>query len=239
MSTYPADPQATEGLRKCMYILERMHFIRPAAWRANQLLQGSRAVPHDFNTITLKAATPERHKRHAASMDDGMDGQDASLSPEVTAYRAPAGDFEEGAGGSGAGQGAAGFALPLELAGTDPQAFYPPYSRWGADGCLPPSLAGGLSTSVLPPRYSTGLVDERVQRSQDRPSRYPQYWSDYSAMGQMDATYGMPVMGDMVASQAAAQQPDPPMYVQDQYPLYSEYARLMLCIARTLPPFYR
>ena len=84
--------------------------------------------------------------------------------------------------------------------------------------------AGGPAALVsqLEKASIANLVDERVQRTQDRPSRYPQYWSDYSAMSQMDTTYGMPVMGDMVAAPPSAQQPDQPMYVQDQYSLYSE-----------------
>lgn len=192
-----------------MYILERMHYVWPAAWRANQLLSGSKMAPQ--STITLKATTPERHKRVAESLNEDSNAQNASGSVGSDVFRQPQG-FTEG----NSAQSHAGFPLQLDIQPTDSPAFYQPYSRWNAD-----NLSGTLSTSVLPQQYSTGLVDERVQRNQDRPSRYPQYWSDYSAMGQMDAAYGMPVMSDMVSQQPA--QADQQMYVpQDQYSLYSE-----------------
>lgn len=89
------------------------------------------------------------------------------------------------------------------------------------------NFAGGsLSTSVLPQQFSTGFVDERSHRGQDRaPQRFPQYWNDYSALGQMDAAY--PVSpADMVPPN-----PGPPhprgtqqgvVYPQDQFLVFSK-----------------
>ncbi|KAI9068641.1 hypothetical protein FKP32DRAFT_1683251 [Trametes sanguinea] len=97
------------------------------------------------------------------------------------------------------------------------------YDRWPTDSSALSSFSGSLSTSVLPQQYSTGLVDERMGgamgRGSERPSaRYPQYWNDYSALSQMETTYGVPVMGEMVAQHGGAQQGDgQSMYVQDQY----------------------
>ena len=193
-----------------MHILDRMRYVWPAAWRAKELLQGIKVIPQQTSS-TLKIDSPERHKRQAETLDEDETSQNA-MNTEV--YRQPQ-TYPEG----NSGQAQQAFPLQLEIPASDSQGFYPSYSRWNADNSLP-SLAGSLSTSVLPQQYSTGLVDERVQRSQDRSGRYPQYWSDYSAMGQMDTTYGMPVMGDMVTQQTS--QTDQQMYVQDPYSLYSE-----------------
>ena len=198
-----------------MNILERMHFIWPAAWRANQLLQGAKVLPQNHSAAILKVATPERHKRVAETLDEDSNGQ-ASMGSEV--YRQPQA-YSQGS----SSQSQTAFPLQLDLQSTEAPTFYQSYpTRWSSDNALP-TLTSGLSTSVLPqPQYSTGLVDERVQRNPDRPSRYPQYWSDYSAMGQMDTAYDMPVIGEMVAQQPA--QTDQQMYAQDQYSLYSEHA---------------
>ena len=58
-------------------------------------------------------------------------------------------------------------------------------------------LPVGLSTSVLPQQYSTGLVDDRVIMNSHRSpahvdegqGRYTQYWSDYS-MGHQSSMLG-------------------------------------------------
>ena len=57
VTTYPADPQASDGLRKCINMLERMHYIWPSAWRANELLQGSKAA--SLSPTMPPAPTPE------------------------------------------------------------------------------------------------------------------------------------------------------------------------------------
>jgi hypothetical protein len=192
-----------------MHMLDRMRYVWPAAWRANELLHGVKVLPQQQQSTLMKISTPERHKRVVDSLDDNVEG---TISTDV--YRASQ-SYAEGS----SAQAQSSFPLQLDIPPSEPQGFYPSYSRWNADNSLP-ALAGSLSTSVLPQQYSTGLVDERVQRTQDRSSRYPQYWSDYSAMGQMDTAYGMAVMGDMVTQPSS--QTDPQMYVQDQYSLYSE-----------------
>lgn len=197
-----------------MHILERMHFIWPAAWRANQLLQGAKMLPQNQSTVTLKVMTPERNKRVAEALDEDTNGQGPSMNGEV--YR----HSQTYSQSSGPSQTA--FPLQLDLQSAESPAFYQAYPpRWSADSNPLPTLTSGLSTSVLPHQYSTGLVDERVQRNPDRPSRYPQFWNDYSSIGQMDTTYDIPVIGDMVTPQPS--QTDQQMYAQDQYSLYSEH----------------
>lgn len=213
LTTYANDPQASEGLRKCMHILERMHFVWPAAWRANELLQGVKVQPSQI--VPPKIATPERTKRLAESMDEDQAAQNGTVNGD--AFRQAQGFGENGAGAS-----QSAFPLQLDIPAADSQSFYQSYPRWNAENPLP-TLTSSLSTSVLPQQYSTGLVDDRVQRSQDRAGRYPQYWSDYSAMGQMDTSYSMPVMGDMVSPQSA--QADQQMYVPDQYSLYNNLSQ--------------
>lgn len=187
-----------------------MHYIWPAAWRANELLQGVKVQPPQ--NVSSKVSTPERTKRLAESMDEDQATQNAPLNGDT--YRQTQGFADNRSSSS-----QSTFPLQLDIPSTDSQSFYQSYPRWSAENPLP-TLTSSLSTSVLPQQYSTGLVDDRVQRSQDRPSRYPQYWSDYSAMGQMDSSYSMPVMGDIASQQPT--QADQQMYVPDQYSLYSE-----------------
>ncbi|KAI0634003.1 fungal-specific transcription factor domain-containing protein [Trametes polyzona] len=122
-----------------------------------------------------------------------------------------------------------GYSLQMDMEQSGPSSYLPPasYDRWAADTSSLSNFSGSLSTSVLPQQYSTGLVDERMSasalgRSAERQStRYPQYWNDYSALGQMETTYGVPVMGEMVSPHGGAQQGDQQsMYVQDQYSMF-------------------
>ncbi|THH02019.1 hypothetical protein EW026_g775 [Hermanssonia centrifuga] len=214
LTTYPDDPQASSGLQKCMDMLERMHRVWPSAWRANELLHGSKVLTQDRNVITLPAL--ERQKRVADTLrEDPAD--DSRLSSSQT-FRQPQVYPEAG----GSGQAQAAFPLDLSIHPAESPSYYQSYTtRWTPDNTLP-SLSASLSTSVLPQQYSTGIVDERIQRNHDRPSqRYPQYWSDYSALGQIDTAYGMPVMGDMVPQHNGTPQNDQSMYVPDQYSLFN------------------
>ena len=123
--------------------------------------------------------------------------------------------------------------------------YYSSYDRWPGDGGLG-SFAGSLSTSVLPQQYSTGFVDER---SRGAPSdsggsgvgtqRYPQYWNDYSTLGQLSAPY-LPMLQDQLQSATPSQQPSShqssthqaqvhgklsqqQIYLQDQYQMFSTF----------------
>ncbi len=123
------------------------------------------------------------------------------------------------------------------------------YDRWptpSAESSLSSYGGGSLSTSVLPQQYSTGLVDSAgLGRSAERGSghghghghgqRFPAFWNDYSALGQMETTYGVPVMGEMGqaghahahaagdhSAHAHSHHPHGSMYVQDQYSMFGE-----------------
>jgi len=87
-----------------------------------------------------------------------------------------------------------------------------------------------LSTSVLPQLYSTGFGDDRGhvpssrhqphddQNSQVQPTRYPQYWNDYSTFPQLAPTYGS-IQEPPHASHSAI---SPQMYIHEQYNIYSK-----------------
>ncbi|KAH9847011.1 fungal-specific transcription factor domain-containing protein [Lenzites betulinus] len=105
------------------------------------------------------------------------------------------------------------------------------YDRWGApDASALAGFGGSLSTSVLPQQYSTGLADARLGGrggaaggAERQSTRYPPYWNDYTALGQMETTYGVPVMGELVQGHAGAPGQGAEgqgMYVQDQYAMF-------------------
>ncbi|KAI0943292.1 hypothetical protein AcW1_002495 [Taiwanofungus camphoratus] len=225
LMTYPADPQARIGLNKCMDVLKRMRNIWPSAWRALELLHGAKVnTQHNQELDILKSRAPDRPKRSAEHPLDQDDTNDAArLMTSEQIYR----QQHSFAGVSESPTPAhAGFSLGnLHLPSGDTSTYLHSYDRWSSDAPIP-NFGGSLSTSVLPQQYSTGLVDERMpsgmSRHPDRHSqRYPQYWSDYSALGQMDTTYGVPVIGDMVTQHAGASQGDhSSMYVQDQYSMF-------------------
>lgn len=209
-----------------MDILDRMHRVWPSAWRANELLHGSKVQAHR-PTASTSASPSERPKRVADVLDE--DAAESPRQPSGAAYR-PSQVYPEAAGSSAGQQQQQqqqNFTIDLSLPSPESPPYYPPpqYNRWTpADNAIP-TMSGSLTTSVLPQQYSTGLVDERMQRSQDRSNtRYPQYWNDYSSLGQMDTAYSMQVMGDMVPQHSPPPpQSDQPMYVQDQYSLFSEW----------------
>lgn len=212
-------------------MLHRMQRVWPSAWRANELLHGTKVLSHSEGN----GSSPERAKR-AAEPEEEDTIQEASPI-EGGIYRHP--QAFSGAPSSSSQQT---YPLALDLPSSGSPTFYhQPYSRWTHDNALP-TLGGNLSTSVLPQQYSTGLVDERMQRNSERQSRYPQYWSDYSALGQMDSSYGIPVIGELVPQHSAAAQGEQQMYVPDQYSLYSKYyqhshsgTRRQLNVSDTLP----
>lgn len=198
-----------------MDILERMHRVWPSAWRANELLHGSKVLSQNPNM--LSASPGDRPKRVADTLEE-----DSPESPRQIAGQPfrPSQVYPE-SGSSGPTQ--QNFTIDLTLPQADSPTYYQQYNRWTPPDSALPTMPNTLTTSVLPQQYSTGLVDERMQRSQDRPStRYPQYWSDYSALGQMETAYSMPVMGDIVPQHSPPPQNDQTMYVSDQYSLFSE-----------------
>lgn len=80
--------------------------------------------------------------------------------------------------------------------------YYPSsYDRWAGDGGLS-TFPASLSTSVLPQQYSTGFVDDHRARAASADGgggapgsqRYPQYWSDYSSLGSLSTSFGVPML---------------------------------------------
>jgi len=115
------------------------------------------------------------------------------------------------------------FSLAVDIPPQDTAPLFPAFeNRWPSDSSLN-NFTGGLSTAVLPQQYSTGLIDERGQRGQERTTqRFPQYWNDYSALGQIDTPYGVPIGGDMVPpSSSTPRSSQTPVYSQEQYELFN------------------
>lgn len=191
-------------------MLHRMQRVWPSAWRANELLHGTKVLSQD----EASNSSPERTKRMAESSEDELIRGARSLDTQL--YRQPQ-TFEEIA----ASDAPPNYPLGLDLPSSSSSPFYQSYPRWAHDNTLP-TMGGNLSTSVLPQQYSTGLVDERMQRNSERQGRFPQYWSDYSALGQMDTTYVMPVMSDLVSQHPTTGQGEQQIYVPDQFSLFSE-----------------
>ncbi|KAI8972440.1 fungal-specific transcription factor domain-containing protein [Trametes punicea] len=231
----PDDPQASLGLQKCMDGLHRMGVTWPSAWRALQLLQGAKAQlakPTDPPPSRGSVSEP-RNKRAAEEPieeDHGLAGLGVPSADELPGRERERGRSEPEPGEPRPGPSQQSYALQMEMPhGAGPSSYIPSsYDRWPTDSTALSSFGGSLSTSVLPQQYSTGLVDERmsasVSRSSERQSaRYPQYWNDYSALSQMETTYGVPVMGEMVPPHGNAPQGDQPsMYVQEQYSMFGE-----------------
>lgn len=187
-------------------MLERMQRVWPSAWRAKELIHGSKVQA--LNDIVQ---SPERPKRTAESRPDDIPSENRHSNG--AAYRPAPQVFTDESPTSSQ----LAYQLNMDTSHAEsPATYYPQYSRWTPDGTIS-SMNGNLSTSVLPQTYSTGLVDERIQRHPDRHGRYPQYWNDYSSLGQMDPTYAMPVINDLSDEAQTGQ----PMYMPDQYSIYS------------------
>lgn len=228
-----------------MNILKRMNVIWPSAWRALELLTGAKAqLDRPLELPMLRGVTSEPRLKRAA--EEPADAEDVTITDgsrvlsHGQVYHQQA-DYpvlppsSQGQASHTASHAQHGYALSLDLPQAGPSTTYipPAYDRWPADSSALSNFSGSLSTSVLPQTYSTGLVDERMATSMGRSSerhsqRYPQYWNDYSALGQMEATYSVPVMGEMVSQHGGAQHPaghgqQQPMYVPNQYPMFGEF----------------
>ncbi|OBZ66363.1 Nitrogen assimilation transcription factor nit-4 [Grifola frondosa] len=197
LRTYPNDPQARLGLNKCMGVLKRMQILWPSAWRALELLYGAKVNSEDQPDVTSRKSTADgRHKRAA---DQALDEDDASPSSRI---------------------------VPDEQMFRQ-QASYPNVSSQAQTQqsfTLGLDLPSGTTSTYM--QSSTGLVDEeRISAGMTRTSerqghRYPQYWNDYSALGQMETTYGVPVIGNMVSQQSHGQQGDQSSIYADQYSMF-------------------
>ncbi|TFK53184.1 hypothetical protein OE88DRAFT_1657100 [Heliocybe sulcata] len=221
LTAYPNDPQARMGLQKLVDALEKMEMVWPSAGRARELIHGSRAWSSDAAHPRPEYSSYLRHKR---PHDDGESVEHGHLPVLESSLRRSSYSPSSGHG--------------YPLSGVDmPPSDIPSYFPWAGDSAL--SFSGSLSTSVLPQQYSTGLVDERTPASMSRGQhpegavngRYPQFWNDYSTLGQLGSTsYGVPVLPEIAQPQQHHQQhhtpssshgQHSPMYLHDHYHMFN------------------
>ncbi|TBU22427.1 fungal-specific transcription factor domain-containing protein [Dichomitus squalens] len=238
LRTYPDDPQGQSGLDKCMDILKRMSVIWPSAWRALELLTGAKLqLDRPSELPSLRNVSEPRHKRTASDSVDSEDVTVTDRSRIITqdhAYRQQANypaisNTSQGHASAPAPSHAQqSYSLSLEMPPSSGSYLQPSYDRWPTDSSSLASFPSSISTSVLPQTYSTGLVDERIGsslgRSSERQSqRYPQYWNDYSALGQMETNYSVPVTSEIVSQHGGAQ-PGTSDHHGHQQPMYDQYS---------------
>ncbi|KAH9915218.1 fungal-specific transcription factor domain-containing protein [Fomitopsis serialis] len=215
LTVYPEDAQARVGLNKCMDVLRRLRHLWPGAFRALELLQGSKVNSQGAQDLAaFRTRSSDRPKRSAEHPLDAEEESGTRLLTSEQLYRQQQ-NFHPVSTPSPVHQG---FAMNnMQIPAAD--APYQAYDRWSSDAPMT-NYAGSLSTSVLPQQYSTGLVDERMSSASRHPERhsqrYPQFWNDYTALAQMDTPYGVPVMGDMGSQHPGSSQGDQQsMYMQD------------------------
>ncbi|EPQ51953.1 hypothetical protein GLOTRDRAFT_65551 [Gloeophyllum trabeum ATCC 11539] len=222
LTAYPNDPQARKGLQKLADALEKMGVVWPSAARARELIHGSRAWASDGGHPQVEYSSYLRHKR---PHDEGESIEPGHLPMVESALRQ-----------SYSPSSPLGYPSGVDMPSNDNMAYFSPFDRWSGDSGL--SFSGTLSTSVLPQQYSTGLVDERVPPTMGRGQqqhdghgngRYPQFWNDYSTMGQLSSTSYVPVLPELSQPHHHQQQHTPtnthsqqsPMYLHDQYHMFN------------------
>ncbi|KAH9992334.1 fungal-specific transcription factor domain-containing protein [Russula vinacea] len=217
LNAHPDDPQARNGLKTCMDMLQRMSTAWPSAGRAWELLYGSKA---NLQNSVFSVSGPDVVRTQKRTADHFLD-DDASLYQVDLQSMAP-GEQPEPVHGQ----------PPPEQESTlgTSQNFYSFSDRWPGEGC-PAEFAGSLSTSVLPQQYSTGFFDRTVVRGsnasspggvgvgpqQELPASrrgYPRYWSDYSALSQL-----APFANSLEPESQQHQQPH-----SQTYPISGQYA---------------
>ncbi|KAF8178184.1 fungal-specific transcription factor domain-containing protein [Mycena galopus ATCC 62051] len=187
LSAHPTDPQARMGLPKCMEMLKEMEMIWPAAGRQLELLRGAQATladAEDVNSITngdSGALVSRPHKRPATqTLDDsfvppppGGSADNFLAMRQYAPVYPPNGHYG------------------IEARSSTP-AYYPPgsspYERWPPEDGGALAFQSALSTAVMGPAYSTGLVDER-NRAPPLPQQQ-QYWNEYAAFPPLESGYG-------------------------------------------------
>lgn len=207
-----------------MDALQEMEIIWPAAARALELLRGAQAsladvaTDSDVSNSTNLSNTRKRPATH--TLDDSSFAQPP---PPVDDSFLPLRSFPPQVYAQNGQYGAESRGL-----------YYPPapvpYDRWqGQDGVLAGDLTfnGALSTAVMGPTYSTGLVNERQHRGEARFAPPPQqYWSDYGAapFPQLGVGPGYGSLHDPSAAMGVPHPTEPQMYqpLHDQYNLYPQ-----------------
>lgn len=211
LSTYPSDPQAHVGLKKCMDALQMMATIWPSAQRALQLLRGAKV---NLKALDYQAQSPSllRSKRSAENaLNDSANrryipNQRPGPPPNYVAPSAPRPEVPSN------------YLYPTIESYVQPTPNNPPPDaspvtatspvnyRWHSEDFQAfHSSSTPLSTSVLPQVYSTGFGEDRAHPTHQRTNshaeyhaptmhnRYPQYWNDYSTFPQLGQAYtGLP-----------------------------------------------
>jgi len=219
-----------------MDILKNMDIVWPSAGRAWELLHGSKV---NLSSAVATATAPAGQQGRKRSAEQFREDSQFFFSPAVgpsSVSRAPLPPLTLVHN--------QGFPLPSVpdadanahsiIATGLPAPYYSSYERWPSDGLS--AFTGSLSTSVLPQQYSTGFVEERARAASAdaaQAQRYPQFWSDYSSLGQLGVGYGMSLLaeqglGHHHASHHASSQPQPQqqIYLQDQYQIFGEWMSL-------------
>ncbi|KAJ7216402.1 fungal-specific transcription factor domain-containing protein [Mycena pura] len=228
LTAHPNDALARMGLTRCMDALQEMEIIWPAAARALELLRGAQAsladvaadadVSNSSSLSNTASASGTRKRPATQTLDDSSFGQpppaDDNFLPFTPQVYAP--------NGNNYGVESRGLYYP--------QTPVSPYERWqGQDGVL--AFNGALSTAVMGPTYSTGLVDERQHRGGEpryaQPPHQQQYWSDYGAapFPQLGVGPGYGSLHDPSAGLGVPHPTEPQMYqpLHDQYNLYPHH----------------
>lgn len=194
VSVNPHNPQAQLGFKQCLDALRVMEIVWPSAGRALVLLTGATSVPMPSLPRSLG-----NNKRSAdPSFDDPPDAVQGYSSLRQAYYAPPPSN------------------------GTLPQSdvshqYY--YSSPLVSSTMPYSAS--LSTSALPPVYSTGSVPGSNNMRQDQ--RYPQYWHDYTPYPPLDSAY------NFSAAQGPPQQsPVSPAFLGSQFE-HANYNSAYVC----------
>jgi hypothetical protein len=219
------------GLSKCMEALQSMEIVWPSAGRALELLRSSK-VNLEESELARLSNHPSRRKRSAERpLDDAFEPRHilSTPSPYTTAPPQNFGYAQAVPGGNDVYDMLQGSSSSADIP------MYSSYERWPSDTANQPSFPGTLSTSVLPPLYSTGLSDSRnSDKSSSRShsivngqsqnhgqSRYPQYWNDYSTFPQLGTAYsGLTALTDQ-GQRAATQLQQQIPYLTEHYSMYS------------------
>lgn len=211
-----------------MDALKDMAVVWPSASRALDVLRGSKV-----NTEKLLPSRPSQHPdRPKRPADRSFDNEDVSEQrghlPNSHATYLPARSNPYPPSNYPVIQDGYldGLDLNQATSPTNGLPFYSSHERWPSNNYNTTPFPGPLSTSVLPQLYSSGLVDDQVPYRSQQPvadqingsSRYPQYWNDLTTFPQLGSAYGT------VSTQSdhGGGMGQPPLYIPEQYNLYSE-----------------
>lgn len=200
VATYSNDPQALEGLIKCVGALSEMELTWPSAARALVLVRGSKVYIEQIQKPRLldKSRARDRPKRAAeADLDGDLDTRGHDGSMHAYSY------------------------------GLYPVSPAPSHAATTAGSPWGSISAGVYTTAMLPQMYSTGLVDEYGSPSMALyvPGQHPQptgLWDEFASgsfPALIDFGGGLPAPGNAHPHAMSAQGE----YVSDQYGVYGEW----------------